>query len=243
MYEAEERQWWYAGQRAIVLALLGARSPLGRAATAARRGLRHGLQPGGARRTWRARSASTSRPKRSRFCRERGVCAVRGSVLALPFRDGGFDAVTSFDVIYHDWVSDERAAVAGDGARAAPGRVVLVRVPALRGAAGARTTSRCSPAIVTPGGELLGVARRVRARARAGDLLQLASLSAAARPPQPRPPARPRGLRRGLPAGSARVGLPPSACSPKRRWCGRGLSLPDRCQRGGAGAQGLRLPV
>jgi ArsR family transcriptional regulator len=40
------------------------------------------------------------------------VAAVRGSVLELPFGGGAFDGVTSFDVIYHQWVKDDRAAVA-----------------------------------------------------------------------------------------------------------------------------------
>jgi SAM-dependent methyltransferase len=53
-------------------------------------------------------------------------------VLALPFAAGVFDLVTSFDVLYHRWVSDDRAAV-GELARVlAPGGLLLVRVPALK---------------------------------------------------------------------------------------------------------------
>ena len=63
--------------------------------------------------------------------------AARGGLLALPFPPGAFDVVTSFDVIYHDWVSDDRAAV-GEMARVLrPGGVLLVRVPALEALRGA----------------------------------------------------------------------------------------------------------
>jgi len=34
---------------------------------------------------------------------------VRASLLALPFENASFDAVTSFDVLYHAWVTDDRA--------------------------------------------------------------------------------------------------------------------------------------
>ena len=45
--------------------------------------------------------------------------------------------MTSFDVLYHDWVSDERAAVAEMARVLRPGGVVLVRVPALEALRGA----------------------------------------------------------------------------------------------------------
>jgi len=67
-----------------------------------------------------------------RFCRSRGVTVARGSLLALPFASGSFDLVTSFDVIYHRWVTDDRAAV-GELVRVLrPGGHLFVRVPALK---------------------------------------------------------------------------------------------------------------
>jgi len=137
MYEAEEKQWWYAGQRAIATALL---TP----ALAAGRGERRLLDAGcgtgfnllALGRLGRASGVDLSSEALA-FCRDRGVRAARANVLALPFADGTFDAVTSFDVLYHAWVTDDRAA-AGELARVLrPGGVLLVRVPALRALWGA----------------------------------------------------------------------------------------------------------
>ncbi len=130
MFEAEERQWWYAGQRRIALALLrealrGARAPR---LLDAGCGTGYNLVALGALgRTWGVDLS----PLAIAGCRERSVAAVRGSVLALPFADASFDAVTSFDVLYHAWVSDDRAALAEMARVLRPGGVALVRVPAL----------------------------------------------------------------------------------------------------------------
>ncbi len=130
MFEAEERQWWYAGQRRIALGLL--RKAL--RGEPARRLLDAGCGTG----YNLLALAELGRPfgvdlarEAIAGCRERSVVAVRGSVLRLPFADGSVDAVTSFDVLYHAWVSDDRAAVAEMARVLRPGGVVLVRVPAL----------------------------------------------------------------------------------------------------------------
>jgi SAM-dependent methyltransferase len=133
MYAAEERQWWYAGMRAITDALL--EEP--------RRGLRAEGRPllvdagcgtgqnlrhfGGSA---RARGFDLS-PDALRFCRARGVLAARASVLALPVRAGSVDIVTSFDVIYHGWVESDLLAVKELVRTLRPGGILLVRVPAL----------------------------------------------------------------------------------------------------------------
>lgn len=136
MYDAEERQWWYAGQRAIVLALLerARRSDSPLRLLDAGCGTGYNLVALAALGRTVGVDLST---EAIAFCRERDVRAVRGSVLRLPFRDASFDAVTSFDVIYHDWVSDERAAVLEMARVLRPGGVVLVRVPALEALRGA----------------------------------------------------------------------------------------------------------
>jgi SAM-dependent methyltransferase len=137
MFEAEERQWWYAGQRGVAAALVG---PWARARGGGLRLLDAGcgtgfnllaLAPLGS-----ALGIDLS-AEAIRFCRERRVRALRGSVLRLPFADAAFDAVTSFDVIYHDWVSDDRAAVAEMARVLRPGGALLVRVPALEALRGA----------------------------------------------------------------------------------------------------------
>jgi len=143
MFEAEERQWWYAGQRAVALSLF---EPWAR-------GRRLLLLDAGCGTGFNlvalARFGATVGVDLSQdaigFCRERGVRAVRGSVLRLPFPDAAFDAVTSFDVIYHDWVADDRAAVAEMARVLRPGGALLVRVPALellRGAHDAEVLTR-----------------------------------------------------------------------------------------------------
>jgi SAM-dependent methyltransferase len=139
MYEAEEAQWWYAGQRAIATALLAPLLP-------GREGLRlldagcgtgYNLLELG--RLGRATGVDLSTDALA-FCRERGVRALQASVLALPFADATFDAVTSFDVLYHAWVSDDRAAARELARVLRPGGALLVRVPALRALWGAHDT-------------------------------------------------------------------------------------------------------
>jgi SAM-dependent methyltransferase len=133
MFEAEGAQWWYAGQRAIASALL--EPVLGAGASGPRRLLDAGCGTGfnllALGRLGRATGVDLA-PEAIAFCRERGVRAVRASLLALPFPDAAFDAVTSFDVIYHAWVTDDRAAVAEMARVVRPGGWLLVRVPALR---------------------------------------------------------------------------------------------------------------
>lgn len=142
MYEAEEAQWWYAGQRAIAMALLEPElSPL--AAAGSRRLLDAGCGTGfnlvHLARLGRAVGVDLA-PEAIALCRERGVRAARASLPLLPFPDACFDVVTSFDVIYHAWVRDDRAAVAEMARVLRPGGVMLVRVPALRALWGAHDT-------------------------------------------------------------------------------------------------------
>jgi SAM-dependent methyltransferase len=131
MAEAEGRQWWYVGMRAITAALL-ARESAGRERPSlldAGCGTGENLVRLGAR---HATVGIDLAPAAVDFCRARGQRVVRGSVLSLPFRDGGFDRVTSFDVLYHRWVEDDAAAVRELARVLRPGGVLLVRVPALK---------------------------------------------------------------------------------------------------------------
>lgn len=140
MYEAEETQWWYAGMRAITAALLDpALARRGEAATRPRI-LDAGCGTGNNLRHLSARGVAVGvdlSDEALRFCLGRGVAAVRGNVLSLPFADGTFDCVTSFDVLYHAWVTDDRAAVRELVRVLRPGGVLLVRVPALKALWGA----------------------------------------------------------------------------------------------------------
>jgi SAM-dependent methyltransferase len=131
MYEAEERQWWYAGMRAISAALLDKHMAPG---AGGRRILDAGCGTGNNLAHFRGRGRAVGvdlSEDALRFCRSRGVQAARASVLALPFGPAAFDLVTSFDVLYHRWVTDDRAAVFELARVLAPGGLLLVRVPAL----------------------------------------------------------------------------------------------------------------
>ena len=137
MFAAEETQWWYAGMRAISLALLApALPPLPESARILDAGCGTGNNLRHLARHGRAVGVDLS-DDALRFCRSRGVAAAKAGLLALPFPDASFDCVTSFDVLYHRWVRDDRAAVAEMARVLRPGGVLLVRVPALRALWGA----------------------------------------------------------------------------------------------------------
>lgn len=144
MYAAEERQWWYVGMRAIADALLEAHLP---ATGSAARILDAGCGTGSNLRHMAVRGRGFGvdlSPEAVRLARGRGAITTRASVLALPFRDTTFDLVTSFDVLYHAWVGDDRAAVRELVRVTRPGGLVLVRVPALRLLWGAHDEAVCS---------------------------------------------------------------------------------------------------
>jgi SAM-dependent methyltransferase len=137
MFDAEETQWWYAGMRAISMALLSpalAAGPRPARILDAGCGTGHNLLH--LSRFGRAVGIDLS-SEALRFCRVRGAAAGKASLLALPFPDATFDCVTSFDVLYHRWVADDRVAVAELARVLRPGGVLLVRVPALRALWGA----------------------------------------------------------------------------------------------------------
>ena len=130
LFRAEESQWWYAGMRAISFSLLDAAT-----GPAPGRFLDSGCGTGVnlAHLGRRGRAVGVDLSEEAiRFCRGRGVTAVRGSVVALPFRGDAFDCATSFDVLYHRWVTDDGAAVRELARVLKPGGLLLVRVPALQ---------------------------------------------------------------------------------------------------------------
>jgi SAM-dependent methyltransferase len=133
MHVAEERQWWYAGMRAISFALLEA-TPLPQG-VAVPRLLDSGCGTGSILGHLAARGRAVGvdlSPEAVRLARGRGVAVARAALLALPFADATFDCVTSFDVIYHRWVADDAAAVREMARVLRPGGVLLLRVPALK---------------------------------------------------------------------------------------------------------------
>jgi SAM-dependent methyltransferase len=130
MYALEETHWWYSGMRAITASMLGpelTRQELRvlDAGCGTGNNLQHLSKLGRCVGVDLSRDALT-------FCGTRQVPVSGGNLLALPFRDGTFDLVTSFDVLYHRWITDDRTALRELVRVTRPGGLVLARVPALK---------------------------------------------------------------------------------------------------------------
>lgn len=101
MYEVEDTYWWYAGMRNTFLSLLDGRYRAGKGLKILDAGCGTGamlshLMPYG-----EVIGIDIS-AQALRFCTRRdldGCILVQSSLTALPFSDGSFDLVTSFDVI------------------------------------------------------------------------------------------------------------------------------------------------
>jgi SAM-dependent methyltransferase len=126
-HRAEDRHWWYRGRRTVieeVLArlelpntsrILDAGCGSGRnMVELARRGTVVGLEL----------SPTSVELARARGCGE----VVEGSLLAMPFADGGFDLAVCLDVIEH--LEDDIGAMRELRRTVAPGGALLVTVPA-----------------------------------------------------------------------------------------------------------------
>ncbi|MBL8058866.1 MAG: class I SAM-dependent methyltransferase [Anaerolineales bacterium] len=131
----EAGHWWYAGMRALTRAVL-ARLPLPPAAQI----LDAGCGVGGGLR-WLAEFGTPTgidwHPVAAGYAAQVSRRVARASVQALPFPEAAFDAVTSFEVLYHLAVADDVAALREFARVLRPGGWLVVRVPAhdwLRGA-------------------------------------------------------------------------------------------------------------
>lgn len=110
MRAVEDRHWWYAVLRSLVQqALAGRLPPRGRLLDA-------GCGTGGMLAFLLGQicdlngAGVDSEEEAVRHCHQRGLGTVQmGSVEALPYADGIFDAVLSLDVLYHAGVSEKRA--------------------------------------------------------------------------------------------------------------------------------------
>lgn len=130
MFAVEDRHWWYVGVRREVERWL---DDLPATPGEKMRVLDAGCGTGGLLANletpaWRAGVEISSHGVR--LARTRGSAAlVQGSVCALPFANGTFDAVVSIDVLCHAGV-DERQAIEEAARVLRPGGRLLVQVPA-----------------------------------------------------------------------------------------------------------------
>lgn len=130
MYTVETRHWWYVGMQRITTTLLRQVYPghhdlhILDAGCGTGAALRY-LEPFG------AVTGCDFEPLALDFCRQRGLTRLyQGDVLRLPFGDGRFDLITSFDVLYHQNVGDYRQALREFHRVLKPGGRVLLRLPA-----------------------------------------------------------------------------------------------------------------
>lgn len=110
MFAVEDHHWWFAGKRRLVEVLLDA-IPLPEGS----RILDVGCGTGGMHLLLHRYGKVTgidASPLALSFASRRGLAKLaRASLPRLPFRDGAFDLVTIFDVLYHRNVGDDAAAI------------------------------------------------------------------------------------------------------------------------------------
>ena len=138
----EADHWWYVGMRQMAAGLLAQVCPPAPpgAPAPARRILDAGCGVGGGLRWLSAFGQVTGidlHPLAVRYSARVSPRVSRASIQALPFGEATFDAVTTFEVLYHLAVSDDVGALKEMRRVLRPGGWLLARVPAhdwLRGA-------------------------------------------------------------------------------------------------------------
>lgn len=127
MREVEERHWWFAGRREVLLGLVGTELTEGARLLDVGCGTGFFLEAAAGR--YRVSGLDPSQQSVA-FCRKRGLGVVQGGIEVL--RDWGpeYDAVVLFDVIEH--LADDLAALTLARQVLRPGGRVFVSVPAHR---------------------------------------------------------------------------------------------------------------
>src|SRR5450756_288229 len=130
LFNLEERHWWYLGMREIAASLLAkyldGRKP--------RRILDAGCGTGGTTKYLNRFGRSFGidmAPEALAGSQQRHLTTLaRASIEQLPFASGSFDLVVSFDVLYHQAVGNDAAALAEFYRVLRPDGLLMVRVPA-----------------------------------------------------------------------------------------------------------------
>lgn len=130
LYNVEDTHWWYVGMRRLSTTLLERFYP-GRTDL---RILDAGCGTGGAM-VYLARFGEVTgidlSPYALAFSRQRNQSQLgQATVTRLPFADGLFDLITSFDVLYHRAVGDYRHALAEFWRTLSLGGRIFLRLPA-----------------------------------------------------------------------------------------------------------------
>lgn len=130
LFELEDRLWWFVGMRELSLTLLERFLASGRPlrildAGCGTAGMLSALGRFGSVVGFELSSEALGFARRREEKR-----LVRGSLLQLPFASAAFDLVTSFDVIYHLAVPDDRGALSEMARVLRSGGTLLLRVPA-----------------------------------------------------------------------------------------------------------------
>jgi SAM-dependent methyltransferase len=131
MFRREDRHWWYSGMRNVALAVLrealrGATVPrildagCGTGGTTVRL-QEFGQAVFGVDLAWEALDPAVSRGLGGRL--------ARASVEQLPFANDSFDVVTSFEVVYHAGVANDRRCFEEFRRVLRPGGLLLLRLP------------------------------------------------------------------------------------------------------------------
>ncbi len=130
MYSVEGRHWWYVGMQHISISLLRQTYPQ----PVAQQILDAGCGTGAVMRYLEPFGEVTGfdySPLALAFCQQRGLTRLyRGSVRELPFANGHFDLITSFDVLCHKSIGDYRAPLAEFYRALKPGGRLFLRLPA-----------------------------------------------------------------------------------------------------------------
>ena len=130
LFALEDRLWWFVGMRAISLALIERFVPHASPLAILDVGCGTGGMLEYLGRYGTVVGVDVSDEALAYAKRRTPRALVRAGLPRLPFVSGSFDLLTSFDVIYHQAVSDDEAALSEMARLLRPGGRLLLRVPA-----------------------------------------------------------------------------------------------------------------